>query len=71
MLRTLAEFPSIADEVRNLEEPLAEATMGNVFLLQCGDCAERFMQFNANNINDTFRIILQIGAILMFRGCFI
>lgn len=70
VLKTLEDFPPIvfAGEARNLEERLAEAAMGNAFLLQGGDCAESFKEFNANNIRDTFRILLQMGAVLMFGG---
>lgn len=70
VLRTLEAFPPIvfAGEARSLEERLAEAAMGNAFLLQGGDCAESFKEFNANNIRDTFRILLQMGAVLMFGG---
>ncbi|KAM7520791.1 hypothetical protein LguiB_019753 [Lonicera macranthoides] len=70
VLQTLDAFPPIvfAGEARNLEERLGEAAMGNAFLLQGGDCAESFKEFNANNIRDTFRIILQMGAVLMFGG---
>ncbi|KAM1470969.1 hypothetical protein COP2_042689 [Malus domestica] len=42
--------------------------MGNAFLLQGGDCAESFKEFNANNIRDTFRILLQMGVVLMIGG---
>lgn len=42
--------------------------MGNAFLLQGGDCAESFKEFNANYIRDTFRVILQMGVVLMFGG---
>ncbi|KAI3685301.1 hypothetical protein L6452_34543 [Arctium lappa] len=55
-------------EARRLEERLGEAAMGNAFLLQGGDCAESFKEFNANNIRDTFRVILQMGVVLMFGG---
>ena len=70
MLKTLDAFPPIvfAGEARSLEEKLGEAAMGNAFLLQGGDCAESFKEFNANNIRDTFRILLQMGVVLMFGG---
>lgn len=70
VLRTIESFPPIvfAGEARSLEERLAEAATGNAFLLQGGDCAESFKEFNANNIRDTFRILLQMGAVLMFGG---
>ncbi|KAB1210194.1 Phospho-2-dehydro-3-deoxyheptonate aldolase 1, chloroplastic [Morella rubra] len=70
VLKTLEAFPPIvfAGEARHLEEKLAEAAMGNAFLLQGGDCAESFKEFSANNIRDTFRVLLQMGAVLMFGG---
>ncbi|KAK4352388.1 hypothetical protein RND71_027906 [Anisodus tanguticus] len=70
VLKTIEEFPPIvfAGEARHLEERLGEAAMGRAFLLQGGDCAESFKEFNANNIRDTFRILLQMGAVLMFGG---
>ncbi|GJN15905.1 hypothetical protein PR202_gb02851 [Eleusine coracana subsp. coracana] len=33
-----------------------------------GDCAESFKEFNANNIRDTFRVLLQMSVVLMFGG---
>lgn len=70
VLETLTSFPPIvfAGEARNLEEKLAQAAVGSAFLLQGGDCAESFKEFNANNIRDTFRVILQMGVVLMFGG---
>uniref|UniRef100_A0A1J3I6F6 Phospho-2-dehydro-3-deoxyheptonate aldolase n=2 Tax=Noccaea caerulescens TaxID=107243 RepID=A0A1J3I6F6_NOCCA len=70
VLDTIEAFPPIvfAGEARLLEERLAQAAMGEAFLLQGGDCAESFKEFNANNIRDTFRILLQMGAVLMFGG---
>ena len=34
------------------------------FLLQGGDCEESFSEFHADNIRDTFRVILQMAVIL-------
>ena len=70
VLETIEAFPPIvfAGEARLLEERLGQAAMGEAFLLQGGDCAESFKEFNANNIRDTFRILLQMGAVLMFGG---
>lgn len=70
VVQTLETFPPLvfAGEVRHLEEKLGEAALGKAFLLQGGDCAESFKEFNANNIRDTFRVILQMGAVLMFGG---
>ncbi|KAM7275894.1 hypothetical protein ACFE04_017760 [Oxalis oulophora] len=70
VLKTIESFPPIvfAGEARNLEEKLADAAMGNAFLLQGGDCAESFKEFSGNNIRDTFRVLLQMSVVLMFGG---
>jgi 3-deoxy-7-phosphoheptulonate synthase len=70
VLRTLEGYPPLvfAGEARKLEERLAEAAMGRAFLLQGGDCAESFKEFNANNIRDTFRVLLQMSVVLTFGG---
>lgn len=70
VLNTLESFPPIvfAGEARSLEEKLGQAAKGQAFLLQGGDCAESFKEFNANNIRDTFRVLLQMGVVLMFGG---
>jgi hypothetical protein len=44
--------------------------MGRAFILQGGDYAETFKELNANNIHHTFRILLQMGAMLMFGNQF-
>jgi len=68
--KTLANLPPLvfAGEARSLEERLAEAAMGRAFLLQGGDCAESFKEFKSDNIRDTFRVLLQMSAVLMFGG---
>ncbi len=66
----LSKYPPLvfAGEVRNLKKKLADATEGKSFLLQGGDCAESFAEFSADNIRDTFKIILQMAVILTFSG---
>ena len=63
---TLKGFPPLvfAGEVRSLRKALSEVSEGNGFLLQGGDCAESFSEFSADNIRDTFRVILQMAVIL-------
>ncbi|KAL3630520.1 hypothetical protein CASFOL_023504 [Castilleja foliolosa] len=70
VLKTMEAYPPLvfAGEVRHLEERLAEAAMGRAFVLQGGDCAESFKEFSANNIRDTFRILLQMSVVLTFGG---
>ena len=67
---TLSKFPPLvfAGEVRNLKRDLKEATEGKAFLLQGGDCAESFAEFSADNIRDTFKVILQMAVVLTFSG---
>tara|TARA_X000000368_G_scaffold129163_2_gene101560 strand:- start:167 stop:1510 length:1344 start_codon:yes stop_codon:yes gene_type:complete len=66
VLNTLQDFPPLvfAGEVRSLRKSLGEVAEGNGFLLQGGDCAESFSEFHADNIRDTFRVILQMAVIL-------
>ncbi|EXB55271.1 Phospho-2-dehydro-3-deoxyheptonate aldolase 2 [Morus notabilis] len=70
VVKTLESSPPIvfAGEARSLEERLAQAAVGEAFLLQGGDCAESFKEFHGNNIRDTFRVLLQMGVVLMFGG---
>jgi 3-deoxy-7-phosphoheptulonate synthase len=57
-----------AGEARRLKGALALASQGNAFVLQGGDCAESFGDFNANIIRDTFRVLLQMAVVLTFGG---
>ena len=64
----LAGYPPLvfAGEARQLKGQLADVAQGNAFLLQGGDCAESFAEFNANNIRDTFKVLLQMAIVLTF-----
>src|ERR1700742_4625317 len=66
----LAKLPPLvfAGEARRLKKKLAQVARGEAFLFQGGDCAESFAEFGANNIRDTFRLILQIAVVLTFGG---
>ena len=67
---TLGKFPPLvfAGEARNLTADLAKVSRGEAFLLQGGDCAESFAEHSANNIRDTFRVILQMAVVLTFAS---
>jgi 3-deoxy-7-phosphoheptulonate synthase len=67
---TLRGMPPLvfAGEARRLKELLGQVADGKAFLLQGGDCAESFKEFSANNIRDTFRLILQMAVVLTFAG---
>jgi 3-deoxy-7-phosphoheptulonate synthase len=57
-----------AGEARRLKGLLGNVAEGKAFLLQGGDCAESFKEFTADNIRDTFRLILQMAVVLTFAG---
>ena len=64
----LAKYPPLvfAGEARRLKKHLALAGEGKAFLLQGGDCAESFAEFSADNIRDTFRVMLQMAVVLTY-----
>ena len=66
--RRLAGYPPLvfAGEARTLQERLAEVAAGKAFLLQGGDCAEAFADFQADKIRDTLRVLLQMAVVLTF-----
>ncbi|OCX62279.1 3-deoxy-7-phosphoheptulonate synthase [Thioclava sp. SK-1] len=63
---TLGRMPPLvfAGEARRLRSELAKAARGEAFLLQGGDCAESFAEFGADNIRDTFKVMLQMAIVL-------
>ncbi|XP_043693865.1 phospho-2-dehydro-3-deoxyheptonate aldolase 2, chloroplastic-like [Telopea speciosissima] len=65
---TIESFPQLVlpQEARKLEDRLADAALGKAFLLQGGDCAESFKEFNENNIRNTFQVLLKMGIVLTF-----
>ncbi|MBV9247704.1 MAG: 3-deoxy-7-phosphoheptulonate synthase class II [Acetobacteraceae bacterium] len=68
MERRVGKYPPLvfAGEARRLKAQLAQAAEGKAFVLQGGDCAESFVDFTANNIRDTFRVLLQMSVVLTF-----
>ena len=64
----LAAMPPLvfAGEAQSLKRRLGEVAEGRAFLLQGGDCAESFAEFSADNIRDSFKIILQMAVVLTF-----
>ncbi|WP_411816162.1 class II 3-deoxy-7-phosphoheptulonate synthase [Hyphococcus sp. DH-69] len=66
--KELEGYPPLvfAGEAQTLKSELAKVTRGEAFLLQGGDCAESFKEFHANNIRDTFRVLLQMAVVLTF-----
>ena len=66
--KRLRAFPPLvfAGEARELRRQLGEVAAGRGFLLQGGDCAESFVEFHADYIRDTLRVLLQMSAVLAF-----
>ena len=64
----LAKYPPLvfAGEARRLKKALGRAARGEAFLLQGGDCAESFAEFGADNIRDTFKVLLQMAMVLTY-----
>ena len=66
VLDKIGTFPPLvfAGETRHLKSQLADVVDGKAFLLQGGDCAESFAEFNPDNIRDTFKLMLQMSLVL-------
>ena len=66
----LKTYPPLvfAGEIRQLKAELAAASEGRAHIIQGGDCAETFADFNTFNIRDTFRVLLQMALTLTFVG---
>ena len=70
VLGKLQNFPPLvfAGETRHLKQQLSEVADGKAFLLQGGDCAESFAEFNPDNIRDYFKVILQMSLVLTYSA---
>ena len=68
--KQLATNPPLvfAAETRDLRAQLANVSQGKGFLLQGGDCAESFAEFNAPKIRDTFKVMLQMAIVMTYSG---
>jgi 3-deoxy-7-phosphoheptulonate synthase len=64
----LARLPPLIapSVVTRLQDLLAEVAQGRRFLLQGGDCAERFADCNADAIRDKLKILLQMSVVLTY-----
>lgn len=55
-------------EVERLKKSIADAGEGKSFILQGGNCAERFIDCNAESIANQIKIILQMSLILTYSA---
>ncbi len=68
VLRQLKRLPPLvtSGEVERLKEQLADAARGNRFLLQGGDCAERFEDCESDRIASKLKILLKMSIVLVY-----
>ena len=52
-------------EILRLREQLADAAEGRQFVLQAGDCAERFIDCTPVRITNTLKVLLQMSLVLV------
>jgi 3-deoxy-7-phosphoheptulonate synthase len=57
-----------AGEARTLKSALGRASRGEAFVLQAGDCAEAFGDFQADGIRDKLKVILQMAVVLTYAA---
>ncbi len=56
----------VPGEIIRLKSAIAEAGMGKNFILQGGDCAERFIDCNSHAILNKLKILLQMSVIITY-----
>lgn len=68
VLSRLGRLPPLVTswEVERLKSELAEAQRGERFLLQGGDCAERFDECNSELIAKKLKILMQMSLVLLY-----
>ena len=68
ILKKIESYPPMVfpGEIQNLKKQIAEAGEGRRFILQGGDCAERFIDCNDRVIINKIKILLQMSVILTY-----
>ena len=66
VIKELSTYPPLifAKEADKLKKYLADASDGKNFVIQGGDCAETFEDFNSKSIRDKLKILLQMSVII-------
>jgi len=67
VLAELRQLPPLVTswEILQLHQQLAEAAAGQRFVLQAGDCAERFVDCRSARITNTLKVLLQMSLVLV------
>ena len=68
VLERIQSYPPlvVVGEVEKLKEQIALAGAGKAFILQGGNCAERFIDCNETNVANKLKILLQMSVILTY-----
>ena len=67
VLAELCQLPPLVTswEIVKLREQLAEAAAGRAFVLQGGDCAERFVDCGPQRITNAVKVLLQMSLVMV------
>src|SRR5262245_55728726 len=67
VLAELSQLPPLVTswETLRLREQLASAAEGRAFVLQGGDCAERFIDCRPRRITNTLKVLVQMSLVLV------
>src|SRR5215510_5288299 len=67
VLAELCQLPPLVTswEIVKLREQLAEAAAGRAFILQGGDCAERFVDCGPERITNAVKVLLQMSLVMV------
>src|SRR5690348_3700807 len=67
VLAELRQLPPLVTswEIVQLHQQLAEAAAGQRFVLQGGDCAERFVDCRPGRVTNTLKVLLQMSLVLV------
>ena len=68
--RRLSGSESLVDvaDIIHLRAALSRVANGDAFIVQGGDCAESFAEFNADKVRVTYNLLLRMGAMLRAEG---
>lgn len=68
--KELGSYPPLifAGEARDLKTQLAKAGRGEAFIIQGGDCAESFSDFDAESIKNLFKLLLQMSVVMTYSS---
>ena len=68
IIKQLHKYPNLVsvNEIIELQNNLSQAAQGNGFIIQGGDCAETFTDFNTRSIKNKIKVLLQMSVIIQY-----